>query len=244
MIFLKTQSLRKSYSTRSILRRRTAEALKGIDLEIPQNESIIILGRNGAGKTTFMNICAGLLQPTAGSVLINGVSPVQYRSRIGYLPESIALPDFLTPDSFLKIMGTASGMNYGYLKNRISELISLFELEEALYARIHTLSMGNKRKLLIVQSLLHEPDVLILDEPTVYLDFIGKERFYQVLRELKENGCTIMISSHIITDIEKLGEKVVVLSEGSIIRTISKSELQSHKDLEQFIIAELSHEKN
>jgi len=244
MTFLKIQSLRKTYDTRSILYRRKTEALKGIDIEIPQNEITVILGRNGAGKTTFMNICAGILQPTAGKVLINETTPVQYRARIGYLPETIALPDFLTVSAFLRIMGTVSGMNAAYLKSRMRDLLETFELSKELNTRINTLSMGNKRKLLIVQSLLHDPDVLILDEPTVYLDFIGKDRFYQVLRQLKTKGCTIIISSHIVTDIEKLGERVVVLDEGMITRSISGQELQAQTNLEQFIVATLYHGKN
>lgn len=244
MSYVAIQSLRKTYQSRKFLGVQRTEALKGIDCVLPQGSITVILGRNGAGKTTFMNICAGLLCPTSGTVTIQGKAPAQMLTRIGYLPEFIYVPEYLTVSEFIVMMGRLSGISEAVLSERKKILLEQFELTAEGQKRIGSLSMGNKRRLLIVHSLLHDPDVLILDEPTVYLDFLGKDTFYEFLLTLRRRGCTILVSSHILSDIEKLGDRLLILKEGAITHSYTRQELEAQKDLEHFIVSLLKYEKN
>lgn len=244
MSYLTIRSLRKTYQNRNIFGVQRTEALKGIDCVLNTGAITVILGRNGAGKTTFMNICAGLLYPTSGTVLIQEKTSAFMRTAIGYLPEFIYLPEFLTVSGFIMMMGRLSNIPEPVLLERKRLLLERFELDGQAKKRISSLSMGNKRRLLIVHSLLHEPELLILDEPTVYLDFLGKDTFYEFLLTLKQRGCTILISSHILSDIEKLGDHLFILNEGVITHSYTRQELESQKDLEHFIVTSLKHEKN
>ncbi len=245
MNYLRISGVSKEYRVRRGFRVQKIPALNGIEITLHQGEIAAILGRNGAGKTTLMNILAGILFPTRGIITIEGRSPLDYRGAIGYLPEFIYLPEFLTPRDFLNIMGSLSGMEpAARLSERISWLLSEFELSREQHNRIGTLSMGKKRRLLIAHSFLNLPRLLLLDEPTVYLDLLGKEKFYSLLLGMKEKGCTVVIASHLLSDIERLGDRIFVFKEGMISHTFSRQELAAQPDTERFIVGLLKDEKN
>jgi len=242
--YLFVNGLTKDYTARRGFHKRSVSALKGISLTLHQGEIAVILGKNGAGKTTFMNILAGTLYPTGGTVQIEEKSPLEYRGAIGYLRESMYLPEFLSPHAFLKIMGELSGVERAALGERIDRFLKELSLDEERHERIGNLSMGNKRRLLIAHSFMNLPRLLLLDEPTVYLDLLGKERFYSLLLRMKEEGCTVIISSHLVSDVERLGERIIMLKEGMISHTFGRKELAAHSDSERFIIGLLKDEAN
>lgn len=244
MSYLSMSGITKDYTSRYGFRSRNISALKGISLTLQRGETTVILGKNGAGKTTLMNILAGILCPTGGTIRIEGKSPLEYRGAIGYLPEFMYLPEFLSPHVFLNSMGTLSGIERAALHERIDRFLKEFDLDEERHERIGSLSMGKKRRLLIVHSFMNLPRLLLLDEPTVYLDLLGKEKFYSLLLRMKEEGCTIIISSHLVSDIERLGERILMLKEGMIGHTFGRKELAAHSDAERFIIGLLKDEEN
>jgi ABC-2 type transport system ATP-binding protein len=205
---IRTRGLAKSYRGRA--------ALQGIDLDVPRNVVFGYLGPNGAGKTTTIRLLAGLLRPTAGTAEILGSDSVRDRERaqrhIGYLPgEFVAYPD-LTGAQYLRFIGNLRGGMDWSVAEDIAKRLDL-----DLTARVGTLSHGNKQKVGIVQAFMHQPEVLILDEPTTGLDPLAQREFLGLIREARDQGRTVFLSSHILYEVEAVADMVGILRRGRLI---------------------------
>lgn len=205
----------------------SVRALDKVSFDITQGQVCALLGPNGAGKTTLVKIILGFIKPTSGLITIFGSSPeeAKFKTSIGYLPETFIVSSNFTVLSFLKYLGELSGLSSEPLANRIEELLDLFSLTEVKEKKINTLSKGMLQKLLFAQSIIHNPDLLVLDEPTEGLDPEGRRIIRKILLELKEKGKTIIINSHLLSEIELLADSIIILKKGKLIVKGGLSEL-------------------
>jgi ABC-2 type transport system ATP-binding protein len=196
------------------------QALADVTLAVEAGEIFGYLGPNGAGKTTTLKIIAGILRPTAGDARVLGTSvladPLAVKARIGYVPESGAVFERLTPREHLHFVARVRGMEQEATARRIAALAERFQLTAELDRRSSELSKGTKQKLCWCAALLHEPPVLILDEPLSGLDVESVARVKELLRELAARGSTVFYSSHLIDVVEKVCTRIAVLDRGRV----------------------------
>lgn len=205
-------------------------AVDDISFSVETGEVLGFLGPNGAGKTTTMRMLTGYLRPTRGSVSICGTSmlaePVSAKASIGYLPEGAPLYPELTPATFLRFTGMVRGLGGDALDKRISETAELVHLKEVWNQPVETLSKGYKRRLGLAQAILHDPDVLILDEPTDGLDPNQKREVRQLVRQMALSKA-IIISTHILEEVHAVCTRAVILARGRIVADGTPEELES-----------------
>jgi len=218
-IALMTQGLTKSYGR--------VRALRGVDLEVRRGEIFGFLGPNGAGKTTTIRCLLDLIRPDGGTISVLGVDPqadpVTVRARTGYLPGELQLEPNMTVEGALRYFIDLRGnkVDWGFVR----QLVQRLDLD---FTRpIKNLSHGNKQKIGIVQALMHHPELLLLDEPTLGLDPLMQQEVYRLLREAQANGATVFFSSHIISEVETLAERVAILRQGVIVEEAEPSQLIS-----------------
>ena len=188
-----------------------------VDLEINQGEIFGFLGPNGAGKTTTIRVLLDLIRPTSGSARVFGLGsnqqPVAIHRRIGYVPGEFALYDRLTGGQTLEYFANLRG---GVDKAYQQTLIERFEVDPS--KRFREYSKGNKQKIGVIVALQHKPELLILDEPTSGLDPLVQQTFFNVLREAVKDGATVFLSSHILSEVEKSGDRVAIIRDGRIVK--------------------------
>ena len=195
-------------------------AVDQVSFEIARGEVVAFLGPNGAGKSTTMRILAGFIAPTHGRAEIAGIDVATRRvkavARIGYLPENGPLYADMTPLALLKFFGSARGLNADRLARRIDRVIDLCALSGVVERPISKLSKGYRQRVGMAHTLLHEPDVLILDEPTVGLDPNQIHDVRGLIRELGKSN-TIFLSTHILQEVEAVADRVIFIHEGRIV---------------------------
>ena len=198
-----------------------APALDAIDLTVPHGAIFGILGPNGAGKTTLMSILGGLLKPTSGSVQINGRDALTDRGAIkrilGMVPQEPAVYPTLTARENLAYFGRMQGLSGARLEARIQACLELADMAKAADQRVEQFSGGYKRRLNMVIGLIHEPQILILDEPTVAIDPHSRSLIHHRLRELHATGISILISTHYMEEAEQLCQEIAILNHGRIL---------------------------
>lgn len=220
--------------------------LKGIDLEIYPGQIIGYIGPNGAGKSTTIKIILGLVKGYSGEVQVfgNDISKdtIAYKKRIGYVPEAGEIYDTLSGYEYLHFVGELYGLEDKTLDYRINELSDLLGIRENLDSRISSYSKGMRQKLIIISSLIHNPDVLFLDEPIGGLDANSVMVFKSILSELAKQGKTIFYSSHIMEVVEKLSDRILLLNDGIIVANGTFDELKekSHEGSLQEIFNQLT----
>ncbi len=224
---LQINDLVKTYQSKTGL----VQALKGINLEIRQGEILGLLGVNGAGKTTLSSILATLHPPTSGAVLFKGKSIydhlMTYRSALGFCPQKPNLDDFLTVEENLFFAGRYMLMPEDQIKKRVKQLMEQLELTRYAQFNIHALSGGNKQRVSIARALLHNPQIIILDEPTVGLDPDIRKKLWEQIANLKKMGVTIILTTHYLDEAEYLSDRVCVLHYGKILLIESVKELKA-----------------
>jgi beta-exotoxin I transport system ATP-binding protein len=193
-------------------------ALEDLEIEVAEGEIFGFLGPNGAGKSTTIRLLLGLIHPTAGSATVLGLDAVrdsvEIRRRIGYLPGGIALYDNLTGERLLDYVGELTGRP----SSRRAELCDRLELPPATLRRlVRDYSRGMRQKIGIVQALQHDPELAILDEPTEGLDPLMQRAFYSILEELRTAGRTIFFSSHILSEVERVCDRVAIVRRGRLV---------------------------
>ncbi len=189
-------------------------ALSDVDLHIPAGFILGLVGNNGAGKTTAIKACAGLLEPTSGSVRVGGEDPTHapVRQKIGFLPEDSPVYDDLSPRAYLRYFGRLYGV-----KSDTEALLDRLRLDEPFRDRpLGQLSKGSRRKTSLARCLLHDPDLIILDEPASGLDPATRRAVDDLLLELRAEGKAILLSAHDLDEVERLSDHIVVLHEGRI----------------------------
>ena len=232
IFMIKVENLKKKFENK--------EALKGISFTIKPGEITGFLGPNGAGKSTTVKIITGLISASAGQAQICGYSiadaPIEVKKRIGYVPETGALYDSLTAWEYLDLIGELHHLDRAMVKARAGEFLELFGLTDEVHNRLASFSKGMRQKILITASLIHDPPVLLFDEPLNGVDANTALVFKQLLRRLSEQGKTILFCSHILEVVEKLCTRIIIINEGEMVADGSPSFISGeagHVSLEQ-----------
>ena len=206
-------------------------ALDEISLKIQKGEIFGYIGPNGAGKTTTIKILVGLIKNYNGSVNIYGknMSSIKkdFHQLIGYHPQESQFQGWRTVDHALKTFGRLSGLKSSFLENRITETLELLDLLDERDKKIIHLSGGMFQKLRLTQALLHEPEILVLDEPLSGLDPMARFQFKKIIKKLGKSGITILFSSHILNDVQDIATKIGILNHGKIMKIGTPEELQN-----------------
>lgn len=214
---ISVSGLRKTYREGLILPKKY-DALRGISLEVSPGEVFGLLGPNGAGKTTLIKILLGIIRRTGGEANLLGrpAGSREARMRVGYLPENLTFPKHHTGIAALKFLARLSWMDEKTINRRCDELLELVGLKGRETEPVRKYSKGMRQRLGLAQALMHDPDLLILDEPTDGLDPLGRSQVRQVLIELKKQGKTIFLNSHILQEVELVCDRVAIMAGGSI----------------------------
>lgn len=205
--------LRKQFTGKRMTK---VDALKGLDLTITAGEVFGFLGPNGAGKSTTIKLMMGLLRPTSGTARIMGLDASQAESRrhVGYLPENPSFYDYLSAEEYIAFVGSQFKMGSALLVQRSEEVLKRLDLWEARKRPMRGYSKGMVQRVGLAQTLVHDPDVYVLDEPMSGLDPIGRALVKDIIRDLKQRGKTVFFSTHITSDVEAVCDRVGVISDG------------------------------
>ena len=207
-------------------------ALDQLNLHIDQGVVFGFVGSNGAGKSTTFSILATLLAPTSGTVSINGASiieqPNEVRRQLGYMPDFFGVYDQLKTDEYLDFYGASYGLSSNQRAELIPKLLELVKLTDKRYEYVDLLSRGMKQRLCLARALIHDPSVLILDEPASGLDPRARTEMRDIIRTLKMQGNTILISSHILPELAEMCDEIGVLEKGRLIARGSVESIQGH----------------
>ncbi len=214
------------------------EALKGIDLVIPQGSIFGLLGPNGAGKSTFINILADLVNKTAGEVSIWGFDidkhPRQSRASIGVVPQELNIDPFFTPAEAMELQAGLYGVPKS--ERRTMEILTALGLEDKADAYARTLSGGMRRRLLVAKALVHNPPVLVLDEPTAGVDIELRKQLWKYVRELNERGVTIVLTTHYLEEAEELCDTIAIIDQGDVVACKPKDTLLRMIEQKQLVV--------
>ncbi|GAB6930283.1 ABC transporter ATP-binding protein [Paenibacillus sp. JCM 10914] len=237
---LETVELRKVYKGKI--------AVQEVSLYLDQGESVGLIGPNGAGKSTTISMISSLLKPTSGDVRLHGKSVIQQpqaiRKVLGVVPQEIALYEELTAYENLKFFGRVYGLKGKELEQKIQELLEMVGLRDRQKELIKTYSGGMKRRINIVAALLHEPQIVIMDEPTVGIDPQSRNHILETVRLLNRvQGTTVLYTSHYMEEVEQLCQRMYIMDHGQIIAAGTREELQHILAGEDTIIIQLSHKE-
>ena len=205
-------------SKRFKAKKNVVDAVKPLNLHVEQGEVFGFLGPNGAGKSTTIKMLMGFIAPTSGSARIAGydISAAEARRHVGYLPENPNFYDYLTAEEYLRFVAASFNVPADVAKRRSMELLKLLELWDARKRLIRSYSKGMVQRVGLAQALVHNPDILILDEPMSGLDPIGRVVVKQIIKDLKQQGKTVFFSTHIISDIEAVCDRVGIIYQGDL----------------------------
>lgn len=221
----------------------TNPSVDSISFVVEKGSIFGLLGPNGAGKTTTISILCGLLRPTSGKIFIQGLSLNDHleeiKQLIGVVPQDIALYPALTAFENLRYIGNMYGMKGNVLKARVNECLYVFGLEQSANKRVEKFSGGMKRRINLIAGILHHPEILFLDEPTVGIDVQSRNVIKEYLQSINKNGCTIIYTSHLMEEIENLCNHIAIIDNGKIIADGVPKELiknNSSDNLEQLFL--------
>jgi ABC-2 type transport system ATP-binding protein len=217
---IEIDDLRKTYRE-GLVFRKSFEALRGVSFRVERGEIFGLLGPNGAGKTTFIKVLLGIVRKSSGRATVLGQSAGSRRARqrIGYLPENLRIPRYLNARTALEYYGGLSGLSRSEVGQRSGKLLESVGLADRVRDPVKKYSKGMLQRLGLAQALLHDPELLFLDEPTDGLDPIGRSHVRNVLRELQESGKTVFLNSHLLQEVEMVCDRVAILDRG-ILRSV------------------------
>ncbi len=223
MSVIETRDLRKTYGR--------LEALKGVSLRVEKGQIYGLLGQNGAGKTTLIKILLGIVQKTDGDASLLGAAAgtPAVRRKVGYLPEDHAFPHYHTGYSLMDFYGSLYGVPAADRAKKIPETLEIVGIAGRMHSKIKTYSKGMKQRLGIAQALMHDPDLIILDEPTDGVDPMGRKEIRDLMAELKAKGHTIFLNSHLLGEVELVCDRVAILQRGELVREGTIAELTQTK---------------
>lgn len=231
---LEIKNLTKKYGAKT--------AVDNISLSIPRGSFFGLLGPNGAGKSTTIHCITGIAQPTSGTITIDGVDVVkdykQARTKVGLSPQEFNVDIFATPVQLMDFMGGYYGIPKDIRDKRVEELIARFDLEQHRNVKFQKLSGGLKRRAMLGRALVHTPDLLILDEPTAGVDVEQRRDLWAYLKEMNEQGKTIILTSHYLEEIQYLCKDIAIINHGRIVAEGTKEEfMKDGKSVEDAYLA-------
>ena len=216
------------------------KAVDDLSIHIRPGEIYGFIGHNGAGKTTTLKACCGILQYDSGEITVDGVSvkqdPIKCKSKIAYIPDNPDLYEFMTGIQFLNFVADVFGVGAAERKERIDKYASAFEITGDLGSPISAYSHGMKQKLAIISALIHEPKLIIMDEPFVGLDPKASHLLKEIMRDMCAKGSAIFFSTHVLDVAEKLCDKVAIIKGGRLIRSGSMEEVKGDTSLEEVFL--------
>ena len=238
MIAIETKTLSKDYVLSFC--KGKVRALTELDLMINKGTIFGLLGPNGAGKTTLVKLLLQIIYPTYGNAKLLGedINNYHLKKRIGYLPEDHKYPPYLSGGDVLKFFGKLSGLNGINLDKRIDELLELVKLSKWKKAKVKTYSKGMMQRLGLAQSLINDPELIFLDEPTDGVDPIGRKEIRDILLELKSRSKTIFLNSHLLSEVELITDRVGILNKGKLLREGTVKELTERKEEYKLILSD------
>src|SRR5256885_954617 len=221
---------------------REVVAIKDLSLRIEPGEVYGLLGPNGSGKSTTLKIILGLVSPTHGCTEIFGRDSrlVESREAVGFLPENPYFYKYLTGEETLRFFGRLCGLRGAPLKNRINELLDLVGLTKARKRRLGTYSKGMLQRIGLAQALIHDPRLVVLDEPTAGVDPAGSREIRDLILDLRRRGITVLLSSHLLAQAQEICDRVGILADGILVREGHLQELIAIENQTEFVIADAS----
>ncbi|MCY7363285.1 MAG: ABC transporter ATP-binding protein [Ignavibacteria bacterium] len=239
MNVISTKNLSKEYSSGSYSKDKIL-ALNNFTFEVESGEIFGILGPNGAGKTTLIKILLGITHRTNGEIKIfnKEISDDSYKFKIGYLPENHKFTNYLTGEQVLFYFGKLSGMNDADVKKKTTEYLNLVEMEKWRKTKIKKYSKGMMQRLGLAQSMLNNPELIFLDEPTDGVDPIGRKEIRDVLNNLKSMGKTIFLNSHLLSEVELICDRIAILNKGTLVKSGRVEDITAVSDNFRFVTTE------
>ena len=236
---LSVRNLAKTYG-KGVFSRKGFRALDGVSLEVQRGSVFGLLGPNGAGKTTLIKVLLGLVRRYEGDAALCGLPPgdPSSRRRAGFLPESHRLPPYLTGRQVVKLFGMMSGAEPSELDARIPRLLEMVGMEKSADRKVREYSKGMQQRIGLAQALVHEPEIVFLDEPTDGVDPVGRAAIRGIVEDLKRRGITVFINSHLLMEVELVCDRVAIMSKGKLIREGSVDELTPRTGKVQFELRE------
>jgi ABC-2 type transport system ATP-binding protein len=238
---IEIKGLKKTYRDK----KNSKEVLHGLNLEIPKGQFFGLLGPNGAGKTTTISCITGITSPSDGTILVMGHDVVKEyrkaRAQVGLSPQDFTIDIFQTVDEILDYQAGFFGITGENMKKRREEMIEKFDLGSHRDKKFQFLSGGLKRRAMLAKAMMHDPDVLILDEPTAGVDVETRHVLWKFLRELHNNGKTILLTSHYLEEVEALCERVAIIKDGAILMDDTVANMTKDKNLEKVYLEAVGH---
>lgn len=229
---LKIQNLTKTYGDK--------KAVDDLSLHISPGEIYGFIGHNGAGKTTTIKACCGILQFDEGEIFIDGISikenPIAYKSKLAYIPDNPDIYEFMTGIQFLNFVADIFGVGADERLERIHRYSEMLELTSSLAQPVSSYSHGMKQKLAIISALIHEPKLIIMDEPFVGLDPKASHLLKELMREICLSGGAIFFSTHVLEVAEKLCDKVAIIKDGKLVRSGTMEDVKGDTSLENVFL--------
>jgi sodium transport system ATP-binding protein len=233
LLMIEVANLAKHFEDR---KRGQVKAVDGVSFVCHPGEIFGLLGVNGAGKTTTLRMLATLLTPTGGTAVIAGADvvrePARVRQNVGFLSTATALYGRLTAREMVEYFGRLNGLDEAKLKERVDALFERLEMNEFKDGRCDKLSTGQKQRVSIARTLVHDPPVMIFDEPTNGLDVLAARTIVEFIRECRERGRTVIFSSHVMSEVARLCDRIAIIHRGRMCVTGTVAELRAHFDIE------------
>lgn len=223
---IRIENLRKSYKNGTEIN----EVLKGINLEVMPGNIIGYIGPNGAGKSTTVKIICSLIDSYKGMVVVDGLDirkkPMEIKQKIGYIPETANIYEAITPMEYFSFIGDMRGLKQTMVEDKAKKLLSLFEIDRNANQRLGSFSKGMKQKVLIISALLHNPEILFMDEPLSGLDANSVITVKEIITKMASEGKTIFYSSHLMDVVEKVSDRIILINQGNIVADGSFDEIK------------------
>lgn len=240
MTIVSTKNLLKEFAAKNFSNEKIL-ALNNFSFEVEKGEIFGILGPNGAGKTTLIKILLGITHRTKGEIKIfdKEISDESYKLKIGYLPENHKFPNYLTGEQVLVYYGKLSGLSNTDVRKKADEYLKLVDMDKWRKTKIRKYSKGMLQRLGLAQSMLNNPELIFLDEPTDGVDPIGRKEIRDILNNLKDQGKTIFLNSHLLSEVELVCDRVAILNKGALVKSGRVEEITAVSNDYKFITSDI-----
>jgi len=241
MNIIEIKNLTKIYPAKTFSKEKII-ALNDISFSVKKGDIFGLLGPNGAGKTTLIKILLTIVHPSAGNVKVydSNLQHSAYKKNIGYLPENHRFPPYMTAEQVLFYLGSLNGIKREFLRKKIEEVLNLLELIEWRKTKVKKFSKGMLQRLALAQAVINDPDLLFLDEPTDGVDPIGRKKIRDFLLSLQQQGKTIFLNSHFLSEVEMICNRVAILNKGVLIRESTIENLTTSNNLTAYEVRNMT----